>query len=193
MKLKLNNVRLAFPDLFEAVQYDGKGPFRYNATFLIVPGSANDVAIRAGIQEVANEKFGAKAASFLKQWEGNSQKFCYLDGNLKEYDGYEGMMYLSAHRRQNDGPPTILDRRPKNDDGSPNLLTAASGKPYAGCYVNASVEIYAQDKDNPGIRCGFTGVQFASDGDAFSGGKAASADEYEDLTVEETADVADLC
>jgi len=178
MELKLINVRLSFPDVHEAVQYEGTGPFRYNATFLVTPGSDNDKKIRAAIKAVADEEYGKKADANLAAWANNPQKFCYLDGNTKEYEGYEGMMYLSCHRKQKDGPPTLLDR-----DKSP--LGQASGRPYAGCYVHALVQIYAQSGQNAGIRAAFSGIQFNEDGDSFGGGAPASPDSFEDLGVPE--------
>lgn len=182
MKVILQKVRLSFPDLFEAKEYEkGDGKPRYNATFLIEPGSANDKAIRAAIAEVGAEKFGKKAAAVLKSLEGNANKYCYLDGAAKDYDGYEGMWYLSAHRKAADGRPLVIDR-----DKSP--LTAADGRPYAGCYVNATAEIYAQDGQNQGIRASFSGIQFHSNGDAFSSARPASPDEFEDLGVPEEAE-----
>ena len=181
MKLKLRStpgdmVRLSFPDLFVPTQYEGAGPFRYNATLLITPGGKNDKMIRDAIVEVANEAFGKKAEKLLAQWEGNSQKYCYLDGNDKEYEGYEGMMYLAAHRKAESGKPTIIDRQ-KHE------LKPEDGKPYAGCYVNASVEIYGQKGQNAGMRCGFSGIQFFEDGDAFSGSAPADPDEFEEYEV----------
>jgi hypothetical protein len=177
--IKLTNVRLSFPDLFEAVEFKaGDGKPRFNATFLIEPGSANDKAIQAAIKEEALAKFGKKADALLKQWENNSQKYCYLDGNTKEYDGYEGMMYLSCHAK---AKPTIVDK-------DRTRLEPEDGKPYAGCYVNAMVSIYAQAGENPGIRAGFSGVQFARDGDAFGGGRPASPDDFDDLAEGADAD-----
>lgn len=183
MQLALKGVRLSFPDLFEAVQYENKGPFRYNATYLVVPGSDNDKAIEAEIIRATNEKLGAKAAQFLLGVRNNSNKFCYLDGNTKSYDGYAGMKYLSAHRKQEAGRPLIID-------GKKQPLTAADGKPYAGCYVNATVEIYVQEGQNSGVRCGLLGVQFLRDGDAFSGGAQARPEDFEE--IEEGATAEDL-
>lgn len=181
MKVMLKNVRLAFPDLFVAKQFDGAGPFRYSATFLVEPGSENEKAIEAAITKVAAEKFGKKAAAMVQSMRGNSNKFCYLDGNLKDYDGYQGMFYLSAHRKESDGPVLVLDT-----NKAP--LTAATGKPYAGCYVNASVDIYAQDGQYPGVRCGLIGVQFFRDGDSFGGASKSDGSEFEDLGVGADAD-----
>lgn len=167
-------VRLSFPDIFEAVQYEGKGPFRYNATFLLKPGGENDKKVRAAIREAAVEKFAKKADATLKAIENNSNKNCYVPGDLKDYEGYAGTMALSSHRKQDAGRPLVIDQ-------NKNPLTAADGKPYAGCYVNATVDIYAQDGQNSGVRCGLKGIQFAADGDAFSGGGSASPDDFDDI------------
>ena len=179
MKVKLNKVRLSFPDLFSAVEFKtGDGKPRFNAAFLIEPGSEHDKAIEAAIKAVAAEVHGAKAEKFLASVRGNANKCAYLDGDTKEYDGYEGMMFLACHSKVR---PTVLDR-----DKTP--LTAADGKPYAGCFVNAIVDIYALKGDNPGVFAAFSGVQFHSDGEAFGGGRPASADEFDDVTDGADAD-----
>ena len=176
MKVVLKGVRLAFPDLWVAKEYEaGDGKFRYNATYLVEPGSDNDKAIQAAIGEVAKETYGAKASAMLESLRGNANKYCYLKGDLKEYDGFAGMLYLSTHRNQGQGAPKVVDKDPKVD------LLASSGKPYAGCYVNATVDIYAQKGQYPGIRASMIAVQFAKDGDAFAG-TPASADDFEDLS-----------
>lgn len=175
VKIRLNNVRISFPELFNATEFKaGDGRPRYGATFLVEPGSANDKAIQAAILADANAVYGNKAAALLKSFAGQGNKYCYIDGATKEYDGYAGNWALTCHRREKDGPPTIVDK-----NRAP--LKEADGKPYAGCYVNAIVEIYAQKGENHGIRASFSGVQFFTDGDAFSGGKAANAEEFDDL------------
>lgn len=179
MKVKLNNVRLAFPDLFVAREYQNNGKPRYGATFLIEPGSGNDERVRAAIQTVATEKFGKSAGKNMEAWASNSNKNCYVSGDLKDYSGYAGMMALSARRSADKGPVMVLDR-----DKTP--LHANAGRPYAGCYVNASVEIYAQSGENAGIRCALGGVQFVKDGDAFAAAPA-SPEEFDDLGVDAEA------
>ena len=58
-----------------------------------------------------------------------------------------------------------------------------SGRPYAGCYVNAVLEFWAQDnKFGKRVNATLMGVQFFRDGDAFSGGGAASDDDFDDVT-----------
>lgn len=171
MKVLLKNARLAFPNLFKAVQFDGQGCFRFGANFLVEPGSDNDKAIKKAIEAAAKETWAAKAPKTLAAIVGNANKYCYLDGNNKDYDGYEDRMYLSAHRKQEQGAPAVVGLGGKGDN-----LTAESGKPYAGCYVNASVDIWAQDGQYPGIRCSLVGVQFVADGDAFAGSPANAED-----------------
>ena len=174
-KVRLNNVRLSFPDLFEAVQFDGAGPFNYKASFLIEPGSANDKLVNAEMVRVANEKWGAKGPATLKAAQANPQKVCYVSGDLKDYDGYAGKMALSASRGQDKGRPGVYGK-----DKTP--LTVEDGVVYAGCYVNASVEFWAQDNGyGKALRCTLVGVQFAADGDAFSAGSKSDPDDFENL------------
>lgn len=186
-KVKLNDVRLSFPNLFRAKEFKpGDGKPRYDATFLIEPGSENDKRIRAAIAEAGVETWGAKAEKTLRNLESQTNKYAYQDGDMKDYDGYAGLWYLACHSKVR---PLVIDRRPKLPDGSPNLLTEEDGKPYAGCYVNATVDIYAQKGENPGLRASFSGVQFVRDGDAFGGGSAAKADEFDDLGDSEDDDL----
>ncbi|MEX3629075.1 MAG: ssDNA-binding protein [Burkholderia sp.] len=190
--VKLKDVRLSFPDLFEAVQYEGKGPFNYRATFLQPKGQAvyaqqDDKSWKPStmakvIAQVAKDKWGAKAEAVLKSIANNNQKLCWIDGASKEYDGYDGNFYLSASRGQDKGRPLIV-----NHDKAP--LTAADGKPYAGCYVIGTVEIWAQDNSfGKGIRATLRGVQFLRDGDAFSAGTPVTDDDFEEIDAPETVD-----
>lgn len=190
--VQLKNVRLSFPDLFEAVQYEGKGPFSYRASFLQPEGQAvfvqqddkswKQTTMAKVIADVAKGKWGAKSDAVLKSIQGNNQKFCWTDGDTKEYDGYEGNYCLAASRGQDKGRPLIMDR-----DKTP--LTAADGKPYAGCYVNATVEIWPQDNSfGKGIRATLRGVQFFKDGDAFSAGTPVSEDDFDEIEAPETED-----
>jgi len=174
MDILLKDVRLSFPDLFNAVEFKtGDGKFRWNASFLIEPGSANDKLIREAIQTEAKAVWGVNAAKQLKTCEGQSNKYCYLDGNTKAYDGYEGMMCLAAHRPakvkgRDQVPPLVLD-----NNKAP--LTSDTGRVYAGCFVNAKVSIYVQSGENPGVRASFSAVQFWRDGDAFSANTPSDA------------------
>jgi putative hemolysin len=178
MKVKLQNVRLTFPNLWHAKEFKpGDGKPRFDATFLIEPGSDNDKKIQAAIESEAADKWKTKAEKMLASMSNNANKYCYLDGDMKEYEGYQGMKYLACHSKTR---PSVFGA-----DGSP--LTEESGKIYAGCFVHAIVEIYAQVGENPGIRASFSGVKFFSDGPAFAGGAPAQAEDFDDLAQPEDA------
>jgi len=179
MKLKLTNVRLAFPALFEAKTVNGEGKPAFSAALLIDPADPQVKTINAAIEACAKDKWGAKAEVMLKQLRA-ADKTCLHDGDLKaSYEGFPGNLFVSA---RNPMRPTVL-----NSDKTP--LVAADGKPYAGCYVNVVLDLWAQD-NNFGKRVNATlsGVQFLRDGDSFTGGGAASEDEFDDVSNGATAD-----
>jgi Enterobacter phage Enc34, ssDNA-binding protein len=174
-KVKLCNVRLSFPTLFEAKSAGGEGPPRFGASFLFGPQHPAYRQIEAAIAAVAKDKWGVKAAATLKALRADASKLCLRRGDTKEYDGYQDQFYVSASSKTR---PLVLDR-----DKTP--LVAADGRPYAGCYVNASIEIWAQDNTyGKRINATLLGVQFVRDGDAFGGSSAPDPDDFENLGVE---------
>jgi hypothetical protein len=181
MLLKLNNVRLAFPALFEAKTVNGEGKPAFSASFLITPKDPQIATIRAAIEAVAKEKWAGKAAEMLKSLE-KQDKTCLHDGDIKsQYEGYSGNLFISARSVTR---PLVI-----NADMSP--LVEADGKPYAGCYVNASIDLWVQDNNyGKRINASLRGVQFLRDGDAFAGGGAASMDEFEDASAGAEAEFA---
>lgn len=178
MKITIKNARLSFPDLFEPRAFKAGDKPKYKGTFLVPKGSEQAKAVEAAIVAVAKEKWPKTWEKVLASIRGNANKFCWQDGDSKTYAGYEGMMAFSAG---NAARPTVFDR-----DKSP--LSKDDGKPYAGCYVNAVVELFAYDNSGNGISASLGGVQFVKDGEAFSGGRPASSDDFDDLGVEEEED-----
>lgn len=173
MKIRIDNVRLAFPVLFTAKPGPNGGDPRFSATFIIPPNHPALATVRQAIKDVAKEKWGEKADNILKQLKAGN-KLCLRSGEEKpDYEGFEGNYFVSSG---NKGRPLVLDR-----DKTP--LTQADGKPYAGCFVNATLDIWAQDHPQHGkrINASVTGVQFYKDGDAFAGGTVASEEDFEDL------------
>jgi len=190
-RIMLKKVRLAFPVLNEPEKFRGsEGKPRYSASLLIEPGSENDLAVKAAIKAAAAEHWGPdKAAAAIKAI-GENNKLCYVNGDRKpDYDGFPGNWVLRANAQENK-PPVLLDGHRKELPRNTNVI-------YAGCYVNAAVEIWTLDKSagfGNQINCQLRGVQFAGDGDAFGGGAPAKPDEFEvvegihDMTSDEFAD-----
>jgi hypothetical protein len=102
---------------------------------------------------------------------------------MSTVEGFAGHWVLSANRNEDSGRPTVID-------GKRNPLVAADGKIYSGCRCNFIVDIWAQVKDYPGIRCTLSGVQFRADDEAFSGAVKAKADDFDE--VDDGADADDL-
>ena len=91
------------------------------------------------------------------------------------------MFYLSA-RNGPEQQPTILDARNQLIE-DPILIKALM---YSGCYVHAKVNFWAQDNQwGRRVNCSMLGVRFARDGDHFSGGAKASAEDFADLAVDD--------
>lgn len=179
-RISLKDVRLSFPGLWKAEAFKPGDEAKFKATFLVEKGSPLDQEINAKILAVLKEKFTApgKAEQVLKSIRNNPNKFCYQDGDTKAYDGYEGMMALSAKAKSR---PLVIDRQR-------NALSEEDGKPYAGCYVNGSVDLFVYDSQGTGISASLRGVQFWRDGDSFGGGRPAEADEFEEATEGASAD-----
>lgn len=179
----LRNVRIAFADgVHTPKAFEGTGDKSYGATFLVEPGSDNDKLVWTAIKEACTKTWEKKADAMLESLKHNTKDFCYYKGDLKEYDGFAGKMALRAKRQEKKGPPLVLDR-------DLSKLTAADGRPYSGCYVNAKVQIWAQKDKYVGVRCTLVSVQFVKDGDAFGGGGPATADGFEEVVDEEAGDL----
>lgn len=174
MKIKLKDVRCAFLKVFHAEAVNGGDKPVFGSTFLIDPTDPQLAGIKDAIKKVATEKWGAKAGAVLKELEAGG-KLCLRNGDSKaSYEGFEGMLFISASSKTR---PLALAR----DGKTP--VTEEDGILYSGCYVNAVLELWAQDNAfGKRINAQLGGVQFSRDGDAFSGGgSAASEGDFDDL------------
>jgi hypothetical protein len=188
--VQLKHVRIAFIDeLFTPGQYEGKGDFRHTATLIVEPGTANDKAIQAAISKEALGAWGKKAEAMLEDLRGDKKAFSYVKNKKNQqgdiYEGFEGMYALSGVRKQKDGAPLFLHNVKDPATGKAQRLTGSEGVIYAGCYVNAKVEMWAQVGRYNGIRCGLLGVQFDSPGDSFGGASRPTDDGFDALDAEE--------
>jgi hypothetical protein len=172
-RVMLTKVRLAFPVLNEPEQFQGQGNFRYSATLIMDPGSLNHKDCIAAMRAAAVAKWGEAKADTAVKGLTAGLKVALYNGDLKEsYDGFAGNMIVGAHSQANN-PPRLLDADGRTE------LPRNTGRIYAGCYVNASVEFWGQDNQyGKRLNAQIRGVQFHSDGDSFGAGSAASADEF---------------
>ena len=176
MKMTLKNVRLSFPNLFTP----GEKFNKYGASFLFEEGGEVHKALEKTMLDVAKDKWGAKGESTLKTIKSTLKCCLHSGGEKADYAGYEGNMFLAS----------VADKAPKvkDLDGRTNL-TEGTDRIYSGCYVNAVVDIWAQDNGwGKRINAKLLGVQFLRDGDSFEGGATLSDDDFEDLSVADKDD-----
>lgn len=166
MKILLRNVRLSFPSLFKKAEFDGHVG-KYEATFLIPKTDKKTVSlINDAIKEALNVKYPSKNVTIPRH------KWCVGDGDEKDYDGYAGRWSFKA---ANPRRPTVVRR-----DKSP--LVESDEVIYAGCYVNASVEIWIQDNNfGKRVSANLYGVQFVRAGKPFGVGDIDALDDFEAL------------
>ena len=166
MNIKLNNVRLSFPALFEREKFEGKEG-KFAATFL------SDKEKKENYQAVIAECERVQKEAKIKV---PRDKWCIRDGDESEYDGYQGCWSIKA---STDKRPTIVnrDRTPISKDDE--IL-------YAGCYVNAIISLWVQNNQfGKRINANLLAVQFVADGEEFSGIKPVDPDEvFENLALD---------
>jgi len=174
MKIKIENVRLAFPNLFEPKAAKAGQKAKYSAAFIFPKDHPAVAIIRDAMVAVAKAKWGDKWESIYAGLRA-ADKLAVHDGDAKsEYGGYAGNLFVNA---SNEVRPLVLGGGP--DGKAP--LSASDGKPYSGCYVNALVELWAQAHAEHGkrINASLMGVQFFKDGERLSGGATAAADDFD--------------
>ena len=165
----LKNVRLSFPQIWTPKAFQAGQEPRFNANFLLdKDADADQIAkLEAAINAVAEEKWKGKIPKGLK--------LCLGDGEEKDYDGYDGAMFVSASTKVR---PVIVDQKKRP-------LAEEDGKPYAGCYVNAAISLWAQDNQwGKRVNATLDAIQFVKDGESF-GGKKVTADVFGEIEEED--------
>ncbi|EGP43129.1 ssDNA-binding protein [Achromobacter insuavis] len=188
MKVKLNNVRIAFAQGLTAASKSGEEAApAYSCIFLIPEkGDPNRQVVEDALRATAREKWGAKADAILDNFfeVGNPKEGCYWPGKRKSYDGFEGNMALAAKRPETDGMPLLLDadKSPLWDGSKGKAMPGKEGRIYSGCYVNASVNIWPQDnKWGRTLRAELLAVQYSKEGDSFGSSSKGDASDFDDL------------
>lgn len=178
MNIKLKNVRLSFPHLFKPKAFEeGKEP-SYSANFILdkTKDAAQIKAVKDAINAVAKEKW----PKGLPKMKGICLKSPEPDGDGNyTVEGYDdSVMFVTAGSAKR---VPIVDR-------DPNVaLAEEDGKPYAGCYVNVSIRLWAQDNQyGKRVNAQLLAVQFAKDGQPFGEKPVDPSEEFE--TVVDEAD-----
>lgn len=176
MEVIIKNVRLAFPNIWTPQSINDGEP-SFGANFIVVPESDNVKLLAAAVKKVAADKWKDKADGVLAKLKQEG-RVCYhtspmTNSSGEVYSGFEGMHWV---RSSNKSRPMIVDRNPSVP------LTQADGRPYGGCFVNAKIDLWAQDnKYGKRINASLLVIQYVAPGEAFSGGAAPTIAGLEDL------------
>jgi hypothetical protein len=200
--VRVTGIRHCFTYLFE--QATGRRPENmgkptgYRDTFLIVPGSDNDKAIRAAISLAAKNAWGDKAAVMVAAFKDDATKFPYRDGNKPNGKGELSEVtagfwtltgiWKSQPKLLNEKNQYLVEaqHRAALNGGNPDAKLAPEaggkecGKLFPGAIVTGIVEIWPQVGVNAGIRCQLQGVRHDRDAERITsgGGRVASDAEF---------------
>lgn len=172
--LVLKNVRLSYPKLFKPEPFGNEGGDPYfSANFILDKKRDAETikAIKARIEAVKKDKWKDKPTGAVK--------VCLRDGSERDgSDGYgDGVMFISASSKQ--------ERRPKVVDKNYNPLSPEDGKPYAGCYVHASIRLWAQDNNyGKRVNAELRVVIHHADGEPFGAGAVDAESDFAGIDLD---------
>lgn len=182
-RVTVMNVRLSYEHLFE--RYEDK----FSGSFILDPTEHADAIkyLKGMMVRVAKAKWKDKGEKMAQALASEGKTFL-RNGDSKDDEAYAGKMFFSA---SNSRQPRVIDKH--RVGGEAVVLTKEDGKPYSGCYVNVTIDIWAQDNDyGKRINASLAGVQFWADGEPLSaGGRTADDDDFE-FAEEEDAELAFL-
>lgn len=157
MVIKLNNVRLSFPQIWTPKAFKSDQTPSFSATFLLhKKDNAKDIkALKVALGETADDKWPSGRPGALK--------ICLHEGSEKDHiDGYTSdILYIGTGAKMSDRP-RIFDKDMSEID------PMQQSKVYAGCYVNALITLWAQDNEwGKRVNAQLDAIQLVRDGPAF--------------------------
>ncbi len=159
-KLITAEARLSFPNLFVAkAPMDGKGEPKFDCV-LLFPKTTDLSGLKAAASAAVKEKWGTKIPPGLRS--------PFRNGDEKELDGYKDHIFIRASSKSK---PGVVDE---------NLQPVMeAGQIYAGCYVRASLNVYAyENSGNRGVAFGLNNIQKLRDGAPFGQGASKPEDDF---------------
>ncbi len=151
--IKLENVRLSFPHVFEHGSFGGESTGKYEATFLLP--KSNTKAYDMVMAEVEATKGKTKIAS---------DKICVKDGDEKDDEHSAGHWVITT---SNKNRPTLVNR-----SGTPVTKEDNEVNPmfFGGATVNAFISFWKQDNSyGKRVNGNLAGIQYVS-GDVMEDG-----------------------
>jgi len=164
-RIKIENVILSYPNIFRKGFYEGVENKKYTATLVLDKSNPEHKAIKKVIDKQIESIY---KQTKNKRSDFKDDRFCIKDGS----DEFENSWLIKVG---NPKRPKIIDR-----DRTP--LLESDDKIYAGCYVNAIIDLYYYDKQyGKFLLSNLYGVQFQADGDKLGKEIPDVTEEFEDL------------
>lgn len=191
-RIKLLNVRITFPKLFEAEKFkaDDKDAY-YSASFLLPKDHPQLSELARTTRKAAAIKWKDKAEEMLMIAK-SKDKLPIHDGMMKALKSYgaeyAGNFYVSARNNARTGArPGVYDNVIDPATGKARIITSSSDPraPYSGMYVNVHLDLFGYKQGGgEGIGASIAGVQYHRDGERLSGGSIAAAEDFEAIPLE---------
>lgn len=198
----LTNVRLSYPQLevpryYKDIKQKETDKRSWSAAFLIGPesmaqhmkdGTPVGTPVSAkkfiddALEKLAHETWNDKAKLKLMNILPDPKACAWQDGAKKEM---ADTWVLTGKRTEDKGRPIVIDndKSPIYKKDSNELQDGKAGRLFAGCFVNAHVELWSQKSPAPeGLRCGLVAIQRLRTGDSFGGGATPTADVFGEIT-----------
>jgi hypothetical protein len=192
MDLRLDNARISFAQgLWTASAAVEGGIKKYNCDYIVTDKTkvlmksadgkwVPTTLAQAQEQTVVDHFKGDKKKALAWIGDLDARQKSIRDGNKQKdkggeiRDGYEGNQYVHATSKA--WMPVYR--------GDKSMVNKEEDSPiYSGCFVNARISLYVNPKTGQkGVFASMQGTQFNGDGDAFGGGRAASSDDFEEVT-----------
>lgn len=174
-RVRIDKVRLCWPELFEAKEFDGDGKPKFRAVLLIDKKDKAALAtLKAAQSEAAEEGkskvFGGKVPSNLKSIIHDG------DDEAEQFPERAGHWRMSVSSNPKFRPGVV-------DKNVQPVLDQS--EVYSGVYANVTLTAYAFDRNgNKGVTFGLNNVQVLGYGENLAGGVAAS-EEFDAVDVDE--------
>lgn len=184
--------RASFPHVFQPNAMDEGTKPRYSISAVWTPADFTDqekalwARLMKGIDEACKEKFKKSLAQMKEMAAGGANvKVVPRNGAAKvDLEGYgEGTVFANLTSLMR--PGIVLSTR--GDDGkliAVNEENMNTDEIYPGCYMRATVTIYAYDNKSKGVSLGLMNLQKVADGDRLDSRSDAASD-FEESTEEE--------
>ena len=157
-----------------------KGADKYNCSLLVLKTDKEQLGkLKTARGKVTLAKYGAES----KVPKYRPDKICYRDGDLEDWEGYAGKIYVSASATL-DKPPKLVDRDKTELD-----KTEAAKRFYGGAVVNAVIRLWCQDNEHgKRLNAEIKALQFVKHGERCGAKPVDIDDVFDDISDQDFGD-----